>query len=190
MCDMFLRDPDATDLFFIDSDMSWSPEAFVKMCMMPDEIVGGTYPVKNAWDRWTSISKTFEENGMQVMKGRPLEDGSALIEAAVLAGGFLRIKRGLLERFRKHYPDLWYVEPSTDPEDPEHRFTEFFIAEKIDHKFFGEDHAFSKRLREMGVRMMIYPNVDIVHWGYKDFGGNFDKFLKKHAEAPAQKAVA
>ena len=26
--------------------------------------------------------------------------------------------------------------------------------------------------------MYIYPNVDIVHWGYKDFAGNLDKFLK------------
>jgi glycosyltransferase involved in cell wall biosynthesis len=188
MCDMFLRDPDATDLFFIDSDMSWSPEAFVKMCMLPDEVVGGTYPVKNAWDRWTSIPQTFEENGMSVLRGRPLEEGCALIEAFVLAGGFLRIKRSALERFRQHYPDLWYVEPSTDPEEPDHKFTEFFVAEKIDHKFFGEDHAFSKRMRDMGVRMMIYPNVDIVHWGYKDFGGNFDKFLKKNA-ALEQKAV-
>ena len=124
-----------------------------------------------------------------VMRGRPLEEGCALIEAFVLAGGFLRIKRSVLERFREHYPDLWYVEPSTDPEEPDHKFTEFFVAEKIDHKFFGEDHAFSKRMRDMGARMMIYPNVDIVHWGYKDFGGNFDKFLKKNA-ALEQKAVA
>jgi hypothetical protein len=35
MCDVFLQDPDATDLFFIDSDMSWDPEAFVKMCLLP-----------------------------------------------------------------------------------------------------------------------------------------------------------
>ena len=185
MCDMFLRDPEATDLFFIDSDMSWSPEAFVKMCMLPDEVVGGTYPVKNAWDRWTSIPKMHVNGDVQEMHGRPLEDGSALIEAAVLAGGFLRIKRSLLERFREHYPDLWYVEPSTDPQEPDHKFTEFFIAEKIDHKFYGEDHAFSKRLREMGAKMMIYPNVDIVHWGYKDFGGNFDKFLKKQVQQQA-----
>jgi hypothetical protein len=128
------------------------------------------------------------------MHGRPLEDGSALIEAHVLAGGFLRIKRSLLERYRKHYPDAWYVEPSTDPEEPDHRFVKFFAAEEImqpDGKrlFFGEDHWFSKRIRDMGAKMMIYPNVDIVHWGYKDFGGNFDKFLKKEAAA-AQNARA
>ena len=181
LCDLFLGDPDATHLFFIDSDMAWSAEAFVKMCLLPDEIVGGTYPVKNAWDKWTSVVKTHVKDGMQELHGRILEDGNTLIEGWVLAGGFLRIRRELLERFREHYKDLWYTEPSTDPNDTQHKYTAFFGAESIDHVFFGEDHCFSKRLREMGVRLMIYPNVDIVHWGYKDFGGNFDKFLKKAA---------
>jgi hypothetical protein len=179
MSDLFLRDPDATDLFFIDSDMSWNPEAFVKMCMLPDDVVGGTYPVKNAWDQWTSQPLLHQVEGGSELHGRGLGDGTALIEARVLAGGFLRIKRHVLERFREHYKDLWYEEPSTDPEEPGHRYTAFFGAESIDHKFYGEDHCFAKRLREMGVRMFIYPNVDIVHWGYKDFGGNYDAFLKK-----------
>lgn len=188
MADVFLRDPDATDLFFIDSDMSWNAEAFVKMCVLPDDVVGGTYPVKNGWDRWTSVPKLYEVNGMNEFRGRTLDDGTALIEALVLAGGFLRIKRSVLERFRAHYKDLWYVEPTTDPDEPDHKYTAFFGAESINHVFFGEDHCFSKRLRDMGIRMMIYPNVDIVHWGTKDFCGNFDKFLKKEAQNQQQTA--
>ena len=37
---------------------------------------------------------------------------------------------------------------------------------------------FSKKLREMGTKLYIYPNVDIVHWGYKNFPGNYDQFLR------------
>jgi glycosyltransferase involved in cell wall biosynthesis len=192
MCDLFLRDPDATDLFFIDSDMSWNPEAFVRMCMLPDEIVGGTYPVKNAWDRWTSVPNVYTKGDgkeqIQEMRGRRLPDGSALIEAQVLAGGFLRIKRSVLEKFRDKYPDDWYVEPSTDPSEPEHKYTRFFGAESIDHKFYGEDHYFSKRLRDIGIPMMIYPNVDMVHWGYKDFRGNYDKWLKQQVAGQGKAA--
>ena len=179
MTDMFLRDPDATDLFFVDSDMSWNPEAFVKICILPDDVVGGAYPVKNNWQAWTSIPLLRNEDGKTHLHGRPLGDGTALVEAQVLAGGFIRIKRGVFERFREHYPDLWYQEPTTDPDDPQHKFTAFFGAESINHKFYGEDHMFSKRLREMGTRMFIYPDVDIVHWGYKDFAGNYDKWLKE-----------
>ena len=178
MCDMFLRDPDATDLFFVDSDMSWNPDAFVKMCMLPDEVIGAAYAVKNNWHNWTSIPKAYEVDGLNHLQGRDLGDGTALIEALVLAGGFLRIKRSALEKFREYYPDLWYTEPTTDPSKPDRRFTAFFGAESLDHKFYGEDHMFAKRLRDMGTKMFIYPNVDIVHWGYKEFAGNFHKFLK------------
>lgn len=184
MCDMFLRDPDATDLFFIDSDMSWNPEAFVKMCLLPDDVVGAAYPVKNNWQAWTSIPQLEDLGKEKRLRGRPLGDGTHLIEAMVLAGGFLRIKRDVLERFRDHYKDAWYVEPTTDPKDPQHKFVRFFGSESIDHKFFGEDHYFAKHLRDMGIKMFIYPNVDIVHWGYKDFGGNYHNFLKEQQFIP------
>jgi glycosyltransferase involved in cell wall biosynthesis len=191
MCDTFLRDPDATDLFFIDSDMSWDPRAFVQMCLLPDDIVGGSYPVKNGWDNWTSIPKLYEEGGATHYKGRELGDGTALLEAHVLAGGFLRIKRHVLENFRKHYPDLWYIEPSTDAANPDRQYTEFFYAGKVENKFYGEDHYFSKRMREMGALMMIYPNATISHFGVKGWTGNLDQFLKqqkKAQEAPQPQA--
>ncbi len=189
MCDAFLSDPDATDLFFVDSDMSWNPESFVKMCLLPEELVGGSYPIKNCWDAWTSIPHWQEVDGQNVLKGRQLGDGSALIEAFVLAGGFLRIKRSALEKFRAHYSDLWYQEASVDPTDPGKKFTQFFGAESIDHRFYGEDHMFSRKMRELGIKMFIYPNVDIEHWGYKNFHGNYDKFLKAKAQETQQKAA-
>ena len=41
---------------------------------------------------------------------------------------------------------------------------------------------FSRKLREIGIKMHIYPNVDLTHWGYKNFDGNYDKFLRKQAK--------
>ena len=158
------------------------------MCREPEEVIGGSYPVKNAWEAWTSIPHWQQENGKNVLKGRPLPDGSALIEALVLAGGFLRIKRSVLEKFRESYPDLWYAEPTSSPDEPNKKFTQFFGAEAIDHRFYGEDHMVSKKLRDLGIKMFIYPNVDIIHWGYKPFGGNYDKFLKKQYQEQAEKA--
>lgn len=185
ICDIFLKDPDATDLFFIDSDMSWNPEAFVNMCVLPDDVVGGTYPVKNAWEQWTSIPKLHvnEATGQNELHGRKVGNDTSLIEAQVLAGGFLRIKRSVLERFKKHYPDLKYTEPSTDPSDPQHEYAEYFFAGKIEGQFYGEDHSFSKRMREMGTKMFIYPNVNLTHWGYKGFEGNYHNTLKALTEA-------
>jgi len=102
-----------------------------------------------------------------------------------VAGGFIRIKRQVLEEFRKHYPDLWYREGSATPDKPNIKFTQFFGAESIDHQCYGEDHMFSRKLREIGIKMYIYPNVDITHWGYQNFPGNYDKYLRKQAAAMA-----
>ena len=189
MCDQFLEDPDATDLFFLDSDMAWDPRGFVSMCMLPDPVVGGSYPVKNGWDNWTSLPQFKEVDGVPRLSGRQLSDGSALVEAHVLAGGFLRIKREVLEKYKEHFPDLWYREPSTRPDEPERRYTQFFAAYNEDHQFIGEDHYFSKRLREMGIPMMIFPNVTIAHYGVKGWHGNFDHFLRQEKNKSEQKAA-
>ena len=85
--------------------------------------------------------------------------------------------------------DLDKLEELVDKENPEYKFTSFYGAESIDHKFFGEDHCFAKRLRDMGIPMWIYPNVNIVHWGYKDFGGNYDMWLKKNFNEDKSKVV-
>lgn len=192
ICDRFLSDPDATDLFFIDSDMNWNPEAFVNMCLLPDEIVGGSYPVKNGWDKWTSIPEMKESEGAYHYQGRDLGNGTALLKAHVLAGGFLRIKRHVLERFKEFHKDKWYVEPSTNPDKPQHRYTQFFAAEKGEgNAFFGEDHWFSARIRDMGTQMMIYPNATITHFGINGWTGNLDKWLKekKYSQENPQQAT-
>lgn len=95
----FLEDPDATDLFIIDSDMSWDPSGFINMLKQPEEIVVGSYPQKNAWGRWTSTPHLEGNHPV----GRVLADGSALIKAAFLAGGFMRIKRSALQKFKDYY---------------------------------------------------------------------------------------
>ena len=190
MCDKFLEDPDNTDLFFIDSDMAWNPESFINMCMLPDAVVGGSYPVKNGWDNWTSLPELKVVDGKPMLQGRELGDGTALVEAHVLAGGFLRIKREVLEKFREHFPDLWYREPSTRSDEPGRKYTQFFAAKDEDHQFVGEDHYFSKRLREMGIPMFIYPNATIEHYGIKGWSGNFDTFLKNNKKESDEKKAA
>jgi hypothetical protein len=127
MCMAFLDDPYATDLFFIDSDMAWNPHAFMQILYRPEPVIGGTYPVKNKWELWTSkpaIKGTDEDKHYD---GIPLSDGSSLIEAHQLAGGFLRIKRSVLERLMEAYPFDKYHD--TTPIESERREQyEFFSA--------------------------------------------------------------
>lgn len=127
MCMTFLEDPYNTDLFFIDSDMAWDPRAFLEIIFRPEPIIGGTYPVKNKWDLWTSKPRIFGGPTDPHFKGVPINEKVHLIEANQLAGGFLRIKRSVLERFIEYYPTHNYRDSHPIPEQRQDQ-VEFFTA--------------------------------------------------------------
>ena len=174
----FLEDPEATDLFLIDSDMQWNPEAIATMLMLPEEIVVGSYPQKNSWNRWTSTPHLVDDEGHARPVGRMLDDGTALIKAEYMAGGFVRIKRDLLQRYRDKYTEDQYKDMSADPSAPDRIYTNFFQCEVRDGLRWGEDRFFGRRLKELGEEVWIYPNIEFGHYGVKGFFGNFDRWLR------------
>lgn len=189
----FLEDPDATDILMVDGDMQWDPRAVATVLQMPEEIVQGSYPQKNAWEVYTARPFLVEDNGKFCPVGRQLPDGSALIKAEYLAGGFLRIKRSALEKFRDAYYDkYWYCDNGADPSAPDRRYIEFFTCERGQlggegpMLRWGEDRVFGRRMREIGIESWIYPNIDFGHYGIKGWMGNYDRFLRN---PPKQEAA-
>lgn len=182
----FLEDPEATDFFLIDSDMQWNPDGFMRMLLLPEEIVMGSYPQKNAWDMWTARPFLEKEQGSDRVSpiGRMLEDGNAVIKAEYLAGGFIRIKRSALLAFKEKFGHLTYEDRGADPMAPDRTYTEFFTCERAQlngegpYLRWGEDRVFGKRMREIGIDTWIYPNIDFGHYGVKGWTGNFDSFLR------------
>lgn len=148
------------------------------MLMLQEEIIVGSYPQKNAWGKWTSSPVLVEENGQNHPVGRLLADGSALIKSAYLAGGFMRIKRSALQKFKDSYPQYRYRDSSADPSFPEREYVEFSTCEIKDGLRWGEDRVFGKRLAAIGIDAWIYPNIQFGHFGIKGWMGNFDKFLR------------
>jgi glycosyltransferase involved in cell wall biosynthesis len=185
----FLEDPEATDLFMIDSDMQWNPESVLKMLVEPDPVLIGSYPQKNSWERWTSVPELVDDNGAARPIGRVLSDGTAIIKATHMSGGFVRIKRPVLERFREEFTDDQYKDLSADPSAPERVYTNFFQCEVRDGLRWGEDRYFGKKLKELGIEVFIYPNIEFGHYGVKGWFGNFDTYLK-NPEAQAQHQAA
>jgi hypothetical protein len=127
ICMSFLDDPYATDLFFIDSDQAWDANSFMGILFRPEPVIGGTYPVKNKWDWWTSKPIVFDPEKEPHFMGKALPDGSALIQALQLAGGFLRVKRSVLEKFIEYYPTHRYADTHPIPELRKPQ-VEFFMA--------------------------------------------------------------
>jgi hypothetical protein len=171
LSDLMKRD-DFTDVFLIDSDESWKPEHFVRLLLHPEEIVAGTYRMKNNDSEYVGSLKY--EDGSPV--GKKLPDGSYLLEATRVAAGFLRIKVSALRKWAAAYPDAVSVEP-----DGVH--TQFFRRELMDEgdgkMVMGcQDMVFSKKWLDIGGRLWIDPMVHVNHWWMTRHEGNFDGYLK------------
>lgn len=159
---------DFTDVLLIDSDESWEPEGVIRLLLHPEEIVGGSYRMKNAWDKY--VGEVKYKDGFPL--GKMLPDGTALLEANRVAAGFLRIKVSALKKFHDHYPEL----RSNEPDGVKTQFFTRIIRDGVMH---CQDMAFSRLWIEMGGQLWIDPEIKIGHWGLDCHEGDLSGHLKK-----------
>ena len=189
---------DGTDLIMIDSDESWSPVAISRLLQHPEEIVAGAYPFKNRWGQFAGNPLMIERNGKLEYAGRELSDGSCLLEAYSLAGGFLRIKRSALEKFADFYPNDVYQDDYAWPGRSGRIYTQFFECGVHEYFRYGEDSNFSRKMRAAGIKIWIDPNITIRHHGMHSWEGNLHEHLlrpldvreRMRKELEAQQEVA
>ena len=168
---MFMKDKDATDLFFIDADVGFDPTAVIKLLARPESIVAGIYPLKRDLVGYPVKIKTSE--------GSPLgRDG--LIEAESLPTGFMRIKRAAFEELEKAYPELKYgaTVVNTLGADVDEAYDFFNMGAIGSSEWTTEDFAFCQRWRDIGGTLWVYPDIEFTHTGNKAFTGNYHKYLK------------
>ena len=191
---------DFTHLMIIDSDETWDFVGFariVKAAAAGCEIVAGLYPCKNRWENFGGLHKE-DENG-QVM-GFETPD-MRLLEMEYVPGGFIIYSRQAFERTRSNLDS--YIAPETDEEILEcfrcniefglPKFTAAELQEMNKETLIrwvlanqrggrkggrtGEDIYFQKRYQEMGGKIWCEPNIDIGHWGVKEWKGNYHEHL-------------
>lgn len=170
----FMNDEEATDILLIDSDESWDAAGLVRLLLHKEEVVGGTYRMKNRWEHY--ISFVHVEDGH--LKGKLLADGTALLQTDAVPGGFMRLKKSVLKKYHDAYPEL-----RVEERDGQHNSTDtvFFEAKIIDKLFHSHDVLFCRRLREIGIELWIDPLVKVDHWGLTKYEGDYDKYLRKQA---------
>ena len=163
--------------------MKWHPDSVGRMLRHTQEIVAGFFPFKNNWGQFAGALMPDEKGSVpDVNTAIELWDASCLLKAYLLPGGFLRIKRSVLERFADHYPDVVYQDPFADPSKPDRVYTAFFECLIHNHMRFGEDATFCRRMREMGVDLWCDPNITFTHYGIKGYTGNYHESLLKSPE--------
>lgn len=174
---------DGTDLIMIDSDEQWHPLAISRLLQHPEDVVAGAYPFKHNWGKFAGNPLTKTVDGKNEYAGwRGLSDGSCLLQAYNVAGGFLRIKRAALEKYADAYPNDVYMDPFAWPQQPDRIYTAFFMCDIKDFHRYGEDAFFSRRMQEAGVKLWIDPNITITHYGMHGWTGNLHDSLLKPPE--------
>lgn len=154
---------DCDDMVFIDADISWAPGTLIKLLHYPVDFVAGAYRFKSDDEgyplRWLQEENTVNEMGLVEMKGVPT--------------GFLRMTRAGLERVTKAYEHKTYEARNA----PGVKTWCLFDLEYKDGNFYGEDYVFCDRLRELGEKIYLDPNMAITHSGNKEYVGHLGGFI-------------
>jgi hypothetical protein len=183
---MFLDDPAATHLLFVDADIGFSPEQVFRLIESGADVVAGVYPIKRV--NWDKAKRMLDS-------GRPRAPSAALDyvleiddpERVVVVNGFTRvryagtgflmIRRHVLEKMCAHpdYASLQFSrEHSLDAlAGSPNRFALFECM--IDPKtgtYLSEDFAFCKRWTDIGGEIWADLESRLDHVGPSVFHGD------------------
>jgi hypothetical protein len=170
---MFLDDPAATHLLFVDADIGFTPDQVFRLIESGADVVAGVYPIKQV--NWDKAKRMLEGNRPPAPAAAldyvlEIEDPDRIV---VLNGftrvrfagtGFLMIRRHVLERMCQH-PDSaslqFFREHSIDAlAGSPNRFALFECM--IDPKtgtYLSEDFAFCKRWTDIGGEIWAGRNL-------------------------------
>lgn len=158
----------ATHVVFLDDDLSWQPDALLRLLEVNEPVVCGTYRFKKEPEEYMGACMAHDD-GRPVAK---MQDGQALVEMFSVPAGFLRVTREAVNDFIRAYPELCYGEACAPHVD-------LFNHGAHQGAWWGEDYAFARRWREKGGRIWCLPDLQIDHHGDKAYPGNYDARLRK-----------
>jgi hypothetical protein len=149
-------DSDYDRLFFLDHDITWEGGDLLKVAKMPVDFVGGAYRFKKVGE-WYPVSWLRDEKGL---KGIQLSEDTALLEVEGLPTGFLAISRKVFKKMLDKFPER-------SRESLKEKHHGFFQMPIIDGHLYGEDLYFSRIWIEMGEKIYLYPELNLIHWDFR-----------------------
>jgi hypothetical protein len=174
----FLADREATDLVMIDSDLSWQANGLMQLLDHEQEFVGGAYP-----KRELPINFLVRSAGNTLMA----DTGSGLAEVWGLAGGFVKMSRGMLEQMTAHYgSELTCMDRAVPGGKTVRLFDPYWWTDEDGNKrTLSEDYAFCQRWRDIGGKVFLDVTIPMGHIGQYEFAGKLGDFLQPSKEDKA-----
>lgn len=153
MAKRFLSIPDATDMVMIDADVGFSASDFDALMKVKADIVCGVYPFKK------------DDEHYPVAAVEPLERKGRLVKLIYGPAGFMRIRRGVLEKLKEKVEVF---------QDENHGLMhDFFPCGRDGFVFRGEDNAFCKLSAQNGFEVWGLEGLELFHTGDKTWKGNW-----------------
>ncbi|MBL8629654.1 MAG: hypothetical protein JNM81_08505 [Rhodospirillaceae bacterium] len=179
----FLRSK-ASHLMFIDADISFDPEQFIKLVVANKDVTAALYPAK-AYD-WAELpgrvrsGEPLDKAGLHYVAeqcvGDQLKFDGDFVTAEYVGTGFLLIKRDVIERMIAAYPETKYkhVHGFSAAQNTSDLFYALFdcIIDPVSGHYLSEDYTFCKRWRKMGGEVWMDTKSKLSHTGPHTFVGD------------------
>lgn len=159
-------------LFFIDSDIGWNPQDFVKLVLSDKDMIGGTYRKKTDNEELYAFKALGEtSDNFNIV---PDQDG--LLEVAGLGCGFLKISKQCVKILFESEPK-YYTDRDSSDEGP--RITKGICDCVINsnNHFVSEDIIIGYKWMQLGGKVYLDTNIDLTHVGSKEYTGSVKKWL-------------
>ena len=191
----FLANPRWTHLFWVDADIGYTPQAFLRLLLSDYDVAAGVYPLKRqdwpeqglpsgmtlaqfeaSYTRYTvNTSNTGERHG-DVIEIAIQPDGFIKVREAPT--GFMCIKRSVFERMIAAFPDLQYTPDQIGMEDLglHYRFFDVMVDPET-RRYLSEDYGFCRLWEAIGGEIHVDATSNLSHEGYKTYQGNFAQSL-------------
>ena len=196
---MAMSDLSVTHLMFIDNDITWDPINIIKLIISDKPIIGGIYPLKKY--NWNKLTKpNFVENIINKKNNSQLKnmmDDDLLIQHSLLeynlnhigteikinknltevkhiATGFMMIKRPVIEKMFKAFPNTKYTDDVhfLKGEENNYAYALFDCGVEEGH-YMSEDWMFCNRWKKMGGSIWVDVSINLSHTGTEDYNGSF-----------------
>jgi hypothetical protein len=183
---LFLDDPAATHLLFIDADIGFTPDQVIRLIESGADMVSGAYPIKRVnWDKArraiaagrTDVAPAALDYVLELDDPDRVNVVNGFTRVRYAGTGFLMIRRHVIERMCSHpdYAALKFTrEHSWDVlAGSPNRFALFeCMIDPASGTYLSEDFAFCKRWTDIGGEIWADLQSKLDHVGPSVFRGD------------------
>ena len=194
LCVSSFMETDSTHLLFIDSDIDFASESIFKMIASKKDVISVPYPLKNldwktAWEKIQNGKiknehdlkyKALYQYPMKLPNEKDITIENGVIEVTHSPTGCMLIKREVIEKMMKQYPELQKTIINGKMTNRPFFYNLFDTDfDPVKKSYLGEDFAFCKRWRDLGGKCHALVTEKITHIGEHQYRASFWDELSK-----------